>query len=72
MKNVLKATGINMTPEVYQAYALTKAGLLMAGIIPCLFLFPLLTPVIVFLAVMVYFKGNSARRRDVKDEKKVN
>ena len=56
MKNVLKATGIKMTPEVYQAYALTKAGLLMAGIIPCLLLFPLLTPIVVFLAVMVYFK----------------
>ena len=75
MKNVLKATGINMTPEVYQAYALTKAGLLMAGIIPCLFLFPLLTPVIVFLAVMVYFKEIQrademlkTKRKSIEDE----
>ena len=75
MKNVLKATGIKMTPEVYQAYALTKAGLLMAGIIPCLFLFPLLTPVIVFLAVMVYFKEIQrademlkTKRKSIEDE----
>ena len=75
MKNVLKATGIKMTPEVYQAYALTKAGLLMAGIIPCLLLFPLLTPIAVFLAVMVYFKEIQrademlkSKRKSIEDE----
>ena len=75
MKNVLKATGIKMTPEVYQAYALTKAGLLMAGIIPCLLLFPLLTPIVVFLAVMVYFKEIQrademlkSKRKSIEDE----
>ena len=75
MKNVLKATGIKMTPEVYQAYALTKAGLLMAGIIPCLLLFPLLTPLVVFLAVMVYFKEIQrademlkSKRKSIEDE----
>lgn len=56
MANVLKAAGINMTPEVYLAYALVKAGAILLGVIPCLFLFPLLSPVMVFLAVMVYFK----------------
>ena len=75
MKNVLKATGIKMTPEVYQAYALTKAGLLMAGNIPCLLLFPLLTPIVVFLAVMVYFKEIQrademlkSKRKSIEDE----
>ena len=75
MKNVLKATGIKITPEVYQAYALTKAGLLMAGIIPCLLLFPLLTPIVVFLAVMVYFKEIQrademlkSKRKSIEDE----
>ena len=75
MKNVLKATGIKMTPEVYQAYALTKAGLLMAGIIPCLLLFPLLTQIVVFLAVMVYFKEIQrademlkSKRKSIEDE----
>lgn len=75
MKNVLKATEIKMTPEVYQAYALTKAGLLLVGIIPCLIFFPLLTPIVVFLAVMVYFKEIQrademlkSKRKSIEDE----
>ena len=56
MANVLKAAGINMTPEVYIAYAFVKAGAILLGVIPCLLLFPLLSPVMVFLAVLVYFK----------------
>lgn len=75
MKNVLKATGIKMTPEVYQAYALTKAGLLLVGIIPCLIFFPLLTPIVVFLVVMVYFKEIQrademlkSKRKSIEDE----
>lgn len=56
MANVLKAAGINMTPEVYLAYAFVKAGAILLGVIPCLFLFPLLSLVMVFLAVLVYFK----------------
>jgi len=56
MANVLKAAGINMSPEVYIAYAFIKAGAILFGVIPCLLLFPLLSPVMVFLAVLVYFK----------------
>ncbi len=55
MNNVLKASGINLTPEVYQAYALVKSGAVLLGIIPCVFLFPLLSPVVVILVVLVYF-----------------
>lgn len=56
MANILNATGMGMTPEVYQAYALVKSGAVLLGIIPCLLVFPLLSPVLVFMAVMVYFK----------------
>ena len=56
MQNVLKAAGIAMTPEVYTAYAIVKAGAILLGVIPCLLLFPLLSPVLVFLSVLVYFK----------------
>ena len=75
MKNVLKATGIKMTPEVYQAFALTKAGGLMLGIVPCLFIFPLLVPIVVFLSIMVYFKEIQradeklkAKRKEIENE----
>lgn len=56
LSNILKATGIAMTPEVYSAYAIVKAGVVLMGVLPCLLLFPLLSPLLVILAVMVYFK----------------
>lgn len=56
LQNILKASGIQMTPETYTAYAYVSAGAILAGLIPCLLLFPLISPVIVFLAVTVYFK----------------
>ena len=56
LKNVLKATGMNMEPVVYQAYALVKSGAILLAAIPAGLLFPLLVPVVVFLSVMVYFK----------------
>ena len=52
-KNILKASGLNMEPEVYQAYVISKAGLVMLGVIPCLLVFPLLALIVVVLAVMI-------------------
>lgn len=62
MKNILKASGIQMTPEAYTAYAYVKAGAILLGIVPCLLLFPLLSPMMVFLSAAVYFK--ESRRAD--------
>lgn len=56
MENILKAAGYSMTPEVYTAYAITKAGAILLGVIPCLILLPLVTPILVILAVLTYFK----------------
>lgn len=56
MANVLKAAGLSITPEVYSAYAITKAGAFLLGAIPCLFLLPLLSPALIILAVLTYFK----------------
>ena len=53
-----------MTPEEYTAFAIVKAAAVMLGVIPCLFLFPLLALVVILLAVMVYFK--EIRRADEK------
>ena len=49
----LKSAEIKMSPETYIA---VKAGLIALLIIPALLIFPILAPVIVFLAVAVYFK----------------
>ncbi|ACL77072.1 hypothetical protein [Ruminiclostridium cellulolyticum] len=56
MSNVLKAADISMTPEVYTAYAIVKAGAALMGVIPCLLVFPLFSSVFVILAVLIYFK----------------
>ena len=56
LENTLKAAGIPMTPELYTAYAIVKGGAIAVLVIPCLFLFPLLVPVLMLLAALVYFK----------------
>ncbi len=56
MINILKAAGISMTPEMYSAYAMVKAGAILLGVIPSLVLLPLLSPVLVMLALLTYFK----------------
>jgi tight adherence protein C len=64
MKNTLRAAGILKTPEEYAAFAIVKAGLVALGILPCLLVLPLLAPVLLFLAVLIYFK--EVRRADEK------
>lgn len=66
MNNVLKASGMNLTPEVYQAYAFVKSGAILLGIIPCVFLLPLLSPVVVVLSVLVYFKESQKADEKLK------
>ena len=69
LKNILKASGIQMTPETYTAYAYVSAGAILAGLIPCLLLFPLISPVIVFLAVTVYFKESRKADEQLKNRR---
>ncbi|MFR6220284.1 MAG: secretion protein F [Enterocloster bolteae] len=56
LKNILKASGLNMEPEVYQAFAVAKAGTVMLCVIPAILVFPLLSIIVVFLSVMIYFQ----------------
>jgi flagellar protein FlaJ len=56
MGNVLSAAGLNTTPELFTASAIVKAGALGLGIIPALMILPLLAPIILILAVLVYFR----------------
>lgn len=69
MANVLKAAGYSMTPEVYTAYALTKSGAILLGVIPCLLLLPLLTPLVVILAVLSYFKETRKADEQLKTKR---
>ncbi len=56
MNNVLRASGLGMTPEVYMAYAYLKAGSLFILVIPALHIFPLIAILLVPLGVMVYYR----------------
>ena len=56
MKKTLNAAGINKTPEEYIAVAMVKSGLIVLFIIPSLLILPLLSPILLFLAIMIYFK----------------
>ncbi|WP_132996236.1 secretion protein F [Sporanaerobacter acetigenes] len=69
MKNTLNASGINMTPEEYMASAIVKAGLIGIAIIPSLIIFPLLSPIILFLSIMVYFKEIKRADEELKEKK---
>ena len=69
MTSILKAAGISMTPEVYTAYAIVKAGAIVLGVIPCLLLLPLLSPVMFFLAVLVYFKETGRADEQLREKR---
>ncbi len=56
MKNTLHAAGMNQTPEEFIAFALVKSSLVALGVIPCLMILPLLAPILLFLALLVYLK----------------
>jgi hypothetical protein len=56
LRNNLNAAGLNLTPEVYTAFALVKAAAILLGAIPCFFVMPLLSPILALLAVATYFK----------------
>ena len=62
LESKLAAAGLDMTPEVYTAYGILKPCLILLGIIPCLFVLPILTPVVVVLAILTWFK--ESRRAD--------
>lgn len=71
----LKSAEIKMSPETYIAAAWVKAGLVALLIIPVLLIFPIFAPVIIFLAVAVYFKEQKRadeivqrRREEIENE----
>lgn len=56
MAKVLAAAGLTVTPELFTAQAIVKAGAIALGIVPALVVLPLLAPFLLILAIIVYFK----------------
>lgn len=64
IRNTLNAAGMKETPEEFMANAILKSGLIVLTVVPVLMILPLLAPVLIFLAVIVYFK--EVRKADEK------
>ena len=56
LESTLKSAGIKMTPETFTALAFVKAFCIALLAIPCSFIFPLVIPLVIILAVAVYFR----------------
>ena len=64
LESDLKTAQMNVTPEMFKANAIVKAGIIGVFAVPVAFIFPLLSPVILFLAFFQYrseMKGMSKR-----------
>jgi len=56
LQSDLKTAGINLSPEQYTANALLKAGICGIFAVPAFVVFPLLSPVLILIAIGLYFK----------------
>jgi len=65
----LKSAQINLSPETYIAKAFVKAGLILLSIIPALLILPIISPIILFLSIAVYFKEIGRAEEAVKKQK---
>lgn len=54
LESDLKTAGLDLSPERFKADAIIKASLVGIFTIPLLFIFPLLCPVILFMAIFLY------------------
>jgi len=69
LESTLKSADIQTTPETYIAKAWVKAALVGLLIIPILLIFPLLAPVILFLAIAIYFREMKQADEIVKERR---
>lgn len=66
---ILKSAGIKLTPETFTAMAVVKAALILLGVIPAALIFPILVPVLVFLAITVFFKEIKSAEETLKKKR---
>lgn len=69
--NDLRTARIDITPEQYKANAIVKAAVLGVFAIPMLFIFPLLSPVILIIAVVVYNFENKKASIKIKEKRQI-
>ena len=69
--NDLRTARIDITPEQYKANAIVKAAVLGVFAIPMLFIFPLLSPVILLITVVVYNIENKKASIKIKEKRQI-
>ena len=55
--------------EVYLAYTILKPAAALLAVIPCLLIFPLLSPIVVLLAILLYFKESRKAEEKVTERR---
>ncbi len=71
LKNILFAAGINKTPEEYMASSIIKAMITGIWVIPCLYIFPIGSPVLLVFAIMVYFKEINSADKMLSEKREI-
>lgn len=69
--NDLRTAKLDITPEQYKANAIVKALVLGVFAIPMLFIFPLLSPVILIISVVVYNTENKKAGKKIKEKRQL-
>lgn len=69
LESTLKSAGIKMTPETFTALALVKAFCIALLAIPCSFIFPLVIPLVIILAVAVYFRETGKADEKMREKR---
>lgn len=62
----LRSAEMKVTAEVYLAQAYVKTGLVLLGVIPCLLVVPILSPVFLIIAIGIYFSETTKAEKIVK------
>ena len=69
--NDLRTARLDITPEQYKANAIVKSAVLGVFAIPMLFIFPLLSPVILISALVVYNSENKKAGKKIKEKRQI-
>lgn len=71
LENDLQTARMNITPEEYKANAIVKATIVGVFAIPMLLIFPLLSPVILIAAILVYTIENKKVSKKIKEKRQI-
>lgn len=66
----LRSAGINISPELHIANSIVRSMLIGLMAVPMLFIFPLLAPIVIVLAVMMYFKASKGVAEKIKEKRR--